>query len=89
MSSLDALEKRINQLDGSLSKFSKAVLTDETRFSRIKKGIFYSNIDRKWVAHYTVYSTMCILLLSLYSVLLGITGVSWEIFITKDLRINE
>ena len=48
LSALDSLEKRLSNLEGSLSKYADAILTDETRFSRIKEGVFYSNIDSKW-----------------------------------------
>ena len=47
LSSLDALEKRIAALESSFEKYSDSILTDEKRFSRIKQGIFYSNIDSK------------------------------------------
>lgn len=50
LSSLNALEKRISTLESSFHKFSEAILTDETRYSRIKNGVFYSNVDSKLTA---------------------------------------
>lgn len=48
LAALDALETRVDNLQAALFKYADATLTDEERYSRIKNGVFYSNIDSKF-----------------------------------------